>query len=224
MCLDRRKFLNEGFYAPLAKEISDCISSLSNKYEISIIDAGCGEGYYLRQIRDNICDKKLSLYGLDLSKETIRLASKAEKQFDASNRISFCVAGIFDMPFGDNICDFVLSVFAPVADQEVRRVLKVGSYLLVICPDEKHLYGLKEKIYDLPRENTQKIPTYDGFDLIDIKKSEFNIEVSKEFIPALFGMTPYFWKSSKETLNLVNSLEHLSTPCAFIIKIYKKVS
>lgn len=224
MCIDRRKFLSQGFYFPLARLLSETVVSLARNTDVTLIDAGCGEGYYLRCIRDLCPDLNLCLSGFDLSKETIKLASTTEKNSPLDNKISYCVAGIFDMPFFDESCDFIISVFAPISDTESHRVLKSGGYLLVACPGEKHLLGLKEKIYDTARPNEEKVPDYLGFDLIDTKHICYDINIQKEFIPALFGMTPYYWKSSKQTQEAVQNLDFLDTSCDFLLKVYKKKS
>lgn len=222
MCLDRRNFLANGFYFPLAHLISDTISELYQNTNITVIDAGCGEGYYLRTVRELCHDLNPFLFGFDLSKEAIKLAATTEKSGTNVNKISYSVSGIFDMPFFDASADFVLSVFAPVCDTESARVLKKGGYLLVACPGKNHLLGLKEKIYDSARTNEEKIPEYPEFDLVGTKHISFDINVSKQFIPCLFGMTPYFWKSSKQTQNAVMGLDELTTCCDFLLKIYKK--
>ena len=41
-------------------------------------------------------------------------------------------------------------------------------------------------------------------------------------IQALFMMTPYYWKSSIETSNIVKALNEIKTTISFDIQIYKK--
>ncbi len=222
MCLDRRKFLEQGFYKAAADKISNYIHETFKDVTSPkvIIDAGCGEGYYLRTFHENLGNNYCYL-GIDLAKEGIKLASKSAKNTSAN--LSFAVAGIFDLPFIDDCAHVVTSIFAPICETEFSRVLKKGGIFIVLCPAEKHLYGLKEKIYETARENTEKIPEYEGFQLISTERITYDINVQKEFIPALFGMTPYYWKSSKQTQNAVLELENLDTPCDFLMKVYKKI-
>ena len=44
----RTDFLNLGFYSPLAQKLCEILGDLSS--EQSVIDAGCGEGYYSNMI------------------------------------------------------------------------------------------------------------------------------------------------------------------------------
>lgn len=224
MCLDRRDFLEQGFYEPLAKKLSEiAYNSCRDKNDAFVLDAGCGEGYYLRNVRDYLCRNNVTCTyaGIDLAKEGIKLAAKREKTAE-NCKISFCVAGIFDLPFADGTADVIISVFAPVADAEFYRVLKKSGILVIACPAEKHLYGLKQSVYETARENTEKIPDYDGFNLVHTERLIYEIDVKKPYISKLFGMTPYYWKSSEKTQNAVNELEELHTPCDFLIKVYEK--
>ena len=51
MCLSRHRFLNSGYYGRFAVGICDIIEKYLPS-PASIIDAGCGEGYYLRRIKE----------------------------------------------------------------------------------------------------------------------------------------------------------------------------
>ena len=222
MCLDRRAFLESGFYAPLAEKISEIINSTFAGKEITVIDAGCGEGYYSRRIRDSISGEN-TFYGIDLAKEGIRLAAKSEKLMPLEKRINYAVSGIFDLPFDKSSADVIISVFAPISEEEFARVLKKGGILIVACPGANHLYGLKKALYDIPRENEEKIPEYASFTLTDTKTLTYSITVENEMISALFGMTPYFWKSSREVQEKAKNLKKVETECDFIIKVYTAI-
>ncbi len=221
MCLDRRSFLEAGFYSPLADTMAKAVSDFK-KGNLTIIDAGCGEGYYSRKIRDSLDDGN-AFYGIDLAKEAIRLAAKSEKTLEESRRIDYAVAGIFDLPFENNFADVIISVFAPIAENEFARVLKKGGLLIVACPGENHLYGLKEALYETAKENEEKIPQYEGYELIDVRRKTYNITVEGTLVSALFGMTPYYWKSSREVQERAKELCKVETQCDFIIKIYRKI-
>jgi len=221
MCLDRRNFLESGFYSPLADAIAKAILDFK-KDIVTVVDAGCGEGYYSRKLRDSLVDKS-SFYGIDLAKEAIRLAAKSEKTLEESRRINYAVAGIFDLPFEKDFADVIISVFAPIAENEFLRVLKKDGLLIVACPGENHLYGLKQALYETAKENEEKIPDYNGYELIDVRRVTYDITVEGTLVSALFGMTPYYWKSSREVQEKAKELCRVETQCDFIIKIYRKI-
>ena len=154
----RRSFLEKGYYKVLADALCKIINENAEKISSLVIDAGCGEGYYSRQIKQNC--PKAEVYGIDLSKQGVKMAAKAEKNAEKKN--NYCVAGIFDMPFDDESAGAVVSVFAPVADEEFYRVIEKSGILIVACPGKKHLYGLKEMLYSEALENEEKIPEIDA--------------------------------------------------------------
>lgn len=217
-CRARRRFLEAGYYKPLADKICSYLSEIAEENAL-IIDAGCGEGFYSRFIKSKF--PKLDIYGIDLAKQGVKMAAKYQKNMPYKNHYS--VAGIFDMPFADSSASAVVSVFAPVADKESFRVLKSGGLLIVACPGKKHLYGLKEALYENPTENEEKIPDYEGYGLIDTATLNYKMELDGTAASDLFAMTPYFWRSSKEVREKSAELDKVITDADFIVKVYKKL-
>ena len=66
MVAARRRFLNAGPYQPIAEAVARAtLDGLPN--EAACLDAGCGEGYYLRQLAAaaTTANKTLAVLGLD---------------------------------------------------------------------------------------------------------------------------------------------------------------
>ena len=226
MCECRREFLSSGHYERFALVLSQNAFELCGQTQNpSIVDAGCGEGYYDRVLRDYFLSKGKSacLVGADLAKNAIKLAAKSEKQvLPPECAINFGVSSIFDLPLASCSQDILLSVFAPVGHDEAHRVLKNGGYMIVAGADTDHLYELKSAVYDMPYKNEQKIPNYDGFDLCDAKELKYTFECTNAQIKNLFTMTPYFWKTSKQDMLKLDNIEKLEITAHFFLHIYKK--
>ncbi len=219
-CRARRRFLESGQYAPLANALCEILREKGNFSHTSLIlDAGCGEGYYDRRIREALPD--LCIYGVDLAKTGIRMAAKLEKNLPHKNH--YAVAGIFDLPFADESAAVLLSVFAPVPEKEAFRVLAPGGLLVVASPGKRHLYGLKQALYDAPLENEEKAPDYEGFTLEDTRIITYTMQLSGETAGDLFAMTPYFWRSSGEIREKSAHLEAVETEADFRVKVYRKM-
>lgn len=220
-CRARRRFLEAGYYRPLGDKICECLKSiyadLSDEAPL-LIDAGCGEGYYSRVIKNTF--PKFDIYGIDLAKQGIKMAAKFQKNFE--NKNNYSVSGIFDMPFEDQSAAAVLSVFAPISDKESLRVLKKDGLLIVACPGKEHLYGLKEALYEKADANVEKIPEYNGFTLVDTITLQYTMTLDGEAASDLFAMTPYYWRSSKDIRQKSENLNNVTTDAHFIIKVYKK--
>ncbi len=221
MCAARHSFHSCDYY----KVLCDKLSEIFMRYGLrNIVDAGCGEGYYIRKIREALEKNNTSnfaLCGIDLAKEAIILGARLEK--NKANKIEYAVAGIFDMPIMDNSCDCVLSVFAPVPFEEAHRVLCRNGLMIVVTPGSKHLEGLKSILYEDIYDNEIVDKYYDGFVAEDKICVHDEISVTGENIKNLFHMTPYFWRTSKNDASKLNNLEILQTKIEFIITIYKKI-
>lgn len=221
MCIARHYFHSCNFY----KVLSDKLSEICLSYNLrKIVDAGCGEGYYIRSIREAFEKSNISnftLCGIDLAKEAIILGAKSEKGLN--NKIEYAVAGIFDMPIANESCDCVLSVFAPVPFEQAHRVLCKNGLMIVVTPGSKHLEGLKRILYKEIYDNKIDDKSYEGFETIDKIYVQNDITVTGDNIKNLFHMTPYFWKTSKNDSSKLEEIDTLQTKIEFVITIYKKI-
>lgn len=206
----RTVFLSHGYYAPLKDRLIDLLKEKS----ITILaDAGCGQGFYTNAIHDALhCET----YGFDLSKYAVDEACKAH------NGVFYGVCNIFHMPLSKESCDGVLSVFAPIDIKENNRILKPGGYFIKVGPGPRHLWDMKKELYNDVYENTIETG-YEGFTLCHEEQLDYDITLQDAHdIKALFQMTPYYWRTPKESVQHLLSLSTLSTKVSFHITIYRK--
>lgn len=216
MCVARKKFLEKDYYYPFAKEISRVLKEHISK-DALVIDAGCGEGYYLR----NMEDTNFTLTGIDLAVNSVKLASKCQKA--RQRDIHYAVSGIFDMPYSSGSADAVISVFAPVGAMEAHRVLKKEGILAVCGAGEKHLYELKSAIYDNPYENSDKDTQYEGFEKYKECKVSYTFSPDSESLFHLYMMTPYSHRTSESDREKLKNIESIEITADFFIKLYKNI-
>lgn len=218
----RKNFLSKGYYHPLALGINNCLRGLitgNSLDNINILDAGCGEGYYLDRLSQELQEySNLAFYGLDISKAGVRLAAKKNKN------ISFAVGSIFDMPIKSQSIDCLLSIFAPIAEQEFTRVLKPNGKALIVSPGAHHLYGLKKLLYENPYLNDEDKVSFDNLAILDKIRVGYDFKlVSREDINNLILMTPYYWNTDmSKIVDLINEVDELETKADFIISVYHK--
>lgn len=206
----RTRFLSHGYYEILRNELKR-ITDVYNPH--TIIDAGCGEGYYTNYLKN----EQNEIIGFDLSKHAVDEACKARKQ------VQYVVASIFHLPLADKCCDMVLSVFAPFDIQEFYRVLKSNGLFIKVGPAPRHLMGLKKILYDKPYENPNEVMEYEGFILEDTILLEDVISIQDvNDIQALFHMTPYYWKTSRNAAEKLKNITGLETEIQFQIEIYRR--
>ena len=209
----RRAFLQAGYYAPFQKALAElCLEYAPECGETHLLDAGCGEGSYDRVVYDAFAaqGRPCVLAGFDLSKDAIRLAAKLLPE------AAFAVGGSFSAPVRDGWADVLLNIFSPFAGQEFCRVLRSGGVLLYAVPTARHLYGLKEVLYDEPYENAEQQTEYSGFTLIGERTVTDTITVEGDQIRNLFAMTPYFWKTPHNRHNLTRRNAAKGCACYFM--------
>src|SRR5574343_199417 len=82
MVAARRRFLNAGHYAPIAELVRRAVlADVAADASLACLDAGCGEGYYLRQLAAAVGDRQtLAILGLDISKWAVLAAAKQDRR------------------------------------------------------------------------------------------------------------------------------------------------
>ncbi len=210
----RRTFLDAGYYEPLSNRINEILNECGAN---SVLDAGCGEGYY----SNRMATEKRVVLGVDLSKDGIDLAAKSAKV--QGNRAGFVVASLFMLPVRSASVDAITNLFAPCAEEEFLRVLAPGGYFILVGAGEKHLFGLKEAIYRDPYLNTGREDLPQAMAPLRTEHLRYQITVSgQEHIQALFSMTPYYWRTSESDRKKLAALTSLTTEVDFDIFIYRK--
>ena len=117
----------------------------------------------------------------------------------------------------------MLNVFAPHDAAEFARVLRTKGVLLRVIPLERHLWGLKQAVYDRPYENTVPDPELPGFMLAEQRtlRSTITLRTNAD-IEALFCMTPYYYKTGARDQAKLHALDTLTTETEFALLIYRK--
>lgn len=208
----RREFLQAGFFDPLKSKILSLIDPSTK----TLLDLGCGEGYFTRGIASDFPDTEI--YAVDIAKAGVAMAAKSAKELP---NITHIVASNFDLPIQDQSMDVILRIMAPSKDAELQRVLKPDGKLLVVIPGEQHLIELRKKIYKEIRQ-LQPLPEIDGFVLKETVSIKFSIELSdSDQMQSLLEMTPFAWKIDQQKKNLILSSQ-LNDSAEFLIGIYFK--
>ncbi len=217
MIAARRNFLNTGAYLPLAERVSSL--ALSHISGDSLIDIGCGEGYYTAHIEDafSLADKPLSLHGFDISKDAVK---RAARRIPSAH---LAVASAYRIPAPDGLFDMALNMFSPLALEETRRILRTDGIFIMAIPGARHLFGLKAVAYETPYENELSDKALEGFSLIGEEHILYELSLKKNSeIRDLFMMTPYAYRTRAADKERVLALDYLETSAEFHILVYKK--
>ena len=198
MVAARRRFLESGAYQPIAAAVSQAVLADLPPGSLACLDAGCGEGYYLRQLADaaerSSEQQTLALLGLDISKWAVISAAKRDK------RSNWIVGSNANLPVPTAALDRVLCMFGFPVYAEFARVLKTGGLLLQVDAGPDHLRELRETIYPtLKAERTTPTAIPDGFTPDTTESIRYSLDlVGQAQIADLLAMTPHLYRATAE--------------------------
>ncbi|MDO8860322.1 methyltransferase domain-containing protein [Haliea sp. E1-2-M8] len=194
MVAARARFLEAGFFKPLATAVARAaLEGLPADAPASLLDAGCGEGYYLRQLAAAAgLRQSLALLGLDISKWAVLTAARTDP------RPTWVVASNARLPVPAQSIDRVLCLFGFPVYPEFTRVLKPGGELLLADPGPAHLQELREIIYPtLKPVVSEEAAVPEGFTRVAVESVTYPmILADSQMIADLLAMTPHLYRAS----------------------------
>jgi len=215
----RRDFLNTGKYDKLKVAINSLVKKYASENDY-FLDLCSGDSYYTSYIAAQ--NNSLKVVNLDISKEGIIQGCNRSRANKLSN-MEFAIGNIDYLPFLDNSFDLMLNCFGPINVFEFIRVCKTNGVYIRVLPGEKHLLGLKKVLYGSKTYlNQEKNTNLEGFSLIEKLIIDDDITLNNQQINNLFTMTPYYYKSPKDTTEKLLKMDWLETPIQFEILVYRK--
>jgi 23S rRNA (guanine745-N1)-methyltransferase len=204
----RQRFLAQGHYNELATALTT-LSTIGDT--VRLLDAGCGEGYYLRQLEQNAPHIAWHAAGLDISKPAIDCAAKLDKGFQ------YLVASNANIPLLDKSVDVVWCVFGFADYNEFKRILAPRGRLIMVDPGADHLLELRQIIYPAVKEKVKPWHTPAGFVCEAEQRLRGSMDLDNDALADLMVMTPHLYRASREGREQAAGLPRLT--CQFDIQI-----
>lgn len=212
MVASRQRFLEKGFYRHVADSLSELVShyleeSLLN--QATIIDAGCGEGYYTESLYQTLTNHQIDtdIVGVDISKHAVLSAARQHKT------IQWFVAKSQAIPVDDHCANILISLFAPIASEEFQRCLKKQGLLIIASTGKQHLLELRQMIYPQVKDEAFNPQTAldQSFKATGGTYIHHTIELGdNQTIQDLLAMTPHYWRASPTRKQLLDAIDQLS--------------
>ncbi len=229
MVASRQRFLDGGYFLPIAKRLFEIVLTISfqrmnQDTSFRMVDAGCGEGFYLYQLRKLAMASHhpdhWALAGCDISKWAVKAAAKR------STDIAWAVAGNRRVPFASGTIDLVLSMFGYPDWESFKAVQPGDGQVLLVDPGPNHLIELRQMIY--PKVNDHDERSLDaakncGYMLKFQDQIQFSMNLEKQSaIQDLLAMTPHAFRITPKARDKLRTLKCLTVSVDVIFRILKK--
>lgn len=184
---NRQQILEAGFYQAILDAVSDLLAS--SKTTITILDIGCGEGFYSRKLQESHSEK--TFYAFDISKDSVQIAAKSEPNW----AVNWFVGDLARLPIKDANMDILLDIFSPANYGEFRRVLSKDGILIKVIPTENHLKEIRQRVQDQltnKEYSNQDIKEHfqEHFTILSSQTASLTKTITAEQLQALLSMTP----------------------------------
>ena len=184
---NRQQILEAGFYQAILDAVSDLLAS--SKTTKTILDIGCGEGFYSRKLQERHPDK--TFYAFDISKDSVQIAAKIEPNW----AVNWFVGDLARLPIKDTSMDILLDIFSPANYGEFRRVLSKDGILIKVIPTKNHLKEIRQKVQDQLTNkdySNQDIKNHfqEHFTILFNQTASLTKTITADQLQALLSMTP----------------------------------
>ena len=184
---NRQQILESGFYQAILEAVSDLLAR--SKTSTTVLDIGCGEGFYSRKLQESHSDK--TFYAFDISKDSVQIAAKSEVNW----AVNWFVGDLARLPIKNASMDILLDIFSPANYGEFKRILKENGLLIKVIPTENHLKEIRQKVQDQLTNkgySNQDIKDHfqNNFTILSNKTVSLTKPITAEQLQVLLSMTP----------------------------------
>lgn len=195
MVVARHRVLDDGLFLPVADAVAAFVYQTASgaRHSLRVVDAGCGEGYYLAHLLA-VAEQwplggTLHAAGYDISKWAVRAAARRRRD------INWAVASNRQPPIAPGSVDVVLSLFGFPQWPQFEAMLAAEGLVLLVDAAADHLLELREIIYPAVVRSAPSLPAEAlarGWMNVFERQLDYRMTlISAEQIQSLLAMTPH---------------------------------
>ena len=219
----RHAFLHSSAYDGISDALNQrLLTTVANP--INVLDAGCGEGFYLKRLIAALGANAGDCYGIDISRDAIRQAARGT---DAATRhAQWLVANNTCPCVSPGHVDHLLCLFGFPAWPAFAEALKDSGTVWLVEAGKDHLRELRAVLY--PDVRDKALPSLDdalgnGFVLREHSTLCRNIvSLSKAQLDNLLLMTPHFYRAPKAGREAAQALDGLDVTVDVSLRVLAK--
>ena len=193
----RSRFIAGGYYHTLIDEMK--ASLVRYAPDGPVLDAGCGEGSFLKAICPDPTTRPC--LGLDLSRPGVQRAARGGGGW------LWAVGDLSRLPLMDGTVTAVSNILSPANYPEFSRVLAPGGVVLKVIPGERYLQEVRALVQGQLRHDaysSERVVKLFGekFDLFETQEICHTYPLTSDQAADLIVMTPLTQGIEKEQLDL----------------------
>ena len=141
----RREFCKQVLIKPLQQAIVELFATQA-KRKLWVLDIGCGEGYYTSAMQAHT----QHCIGVDIAKTAVTSCkTQLQSHLGCWDRCNIACTGSFNR-------HYVPLVYLVQFHKKRSRVLQGNGHLIVVTPAPRHLYRLREALFEQIKFTNQK--------------------------------------------------------------------
>lgn len=220
MVAARATFLNTDAYQPITQSLLPILNSVltDEARHYCVLDAGCGDGYYLDQLSNTVTHPHVVWMGVDISKFAVIAAAKR------NTSIAWLVSSNKQLPVLPHSVDVILSVFGFPNERGFAQALTSTGYVVLVEPNAQHLIELRNELYETIDSSSSKEKPWASTEMF-FKKNQQRLTyqtplLNNHQLSNLLKMTPHFYRAPKEAIDRVCALSNLRVTVDVTITLY----
>lgn len=199
----RRRIFDAGYYDHLVDAVTEAAGSwLKGREAVTVVDAGCGEGFYSLKFQQYLEESGIAgqILAFDIAADAVKTAA------GSGAPVKWMVADITNIPVKEGVADVVLDVFTPANYGEFSRILAEDGVVIKVIPGTNHMRQLREAAADQLRHkeySNEEVLDYflQRFDLAGRFTVSQTLPVVPETLDDLVRMTPVLFDVDKHALD-----------------------
>lgn len=228
MVAARSAFLDGGAFDPIAAELSRRVSArlvAASRAHACVLDAGCGEGYYLVRLLQMLeaqrLDARVALIGMDISKPAILAAARRSK------RITWLVASNKRPPLLPGTVDVVCSTFGFPLLEQFETLLAPGGRIVLVDAGPEHLIELRRVVYPtIEKDGPLRLEApAAGLSLIETRPLSYRHALdSNAQILNWLAMTPHAFRIGPRGRQAASELQRIDVTVDVVLRVLRRAT
>ena len=196
----KRFLMASGLFSPLMDKLASSFNNLADgKPNVQHLNFSCTDGLYLRHLAENNNAEDMTHWGVSEAENSLFAANKE------NTSANLILTPFKKLPFADKSLDIVSLFDVALKGKECLRVLKDSGRLLLLVPGPRHLWQLKQQVYDNLVEKPLLLNLPKQIEVVNSEAITFTGDITGEQAMTLLEMNNLAWRVNDQLKHDIKS-------------------